>query len=253
MEKQITSSELTFTNAGEIIIAPFFNLDAELNEIRKETSIARIMREFSLYRIYRIMNAQLWRENFETSDDFIDYINENFGFSRMTVYERTHAYRTLIYAGYDDLVAIKMISENPHKYVQVTKEIGTWNRSVDEPSLTIPVPDIPVNNKDADDDAPPVKQTKKQLVREIIENAETQPNARQALEYVRENYTFNPSARLGVSGNNIYLEYTLYAADINGKPEITSVGRITYYSDGPLPEALKTSLTRAISSASNAL
>lgn len=246
MENQITSSELAFTDSGEIIIAPFVTLDAELNEIRKETSIARITREFSLYRIYRIMNAQLWRETFDTSDEFIDYINDNFGFSRMTVYERVHAYRTLAYAGYNELDAINMISENPFKFVQVAKEIGSWNRATNEPSLTIAVPDASASTKDNDAEDAPKVQTKKELVREIIDNAQTQPTARQAIEYVRENYTFNPTMRIHVDGDNFYLDYVLYAASLSGKPEITAQGRIIFYSDSPLPDQLKSTLTRAI-------
>ena len=78
-----TENESQYTiNIPEIV-----SLDDELLQISKEIFVSRAALEFSLYRLYRILETGIWKEKYNY-EEFSTYISETFDVSMMTLASR---------------------------------------------------------------------------------------------------------------------------------------------------------------------
>lgn len=220
--EEMTNNNMTFDN-GEIILSPIFSLESEMKQIEEETKMAAITREASLYRIVRIMNSAIWKEKYKTMGDFLEDCYTLFGFSRMTIYKRLDAYRMLSFAGKSDKESLSLMIDKPFVYMSIAKELASWKDG-----------QIP-NTKFAVTDQTETKR----VVRDIIENINAADfSQRQAINYVRENYTSNPTLSVSIDGENLVVSYTTYKATDTGEIVMDHIGKTTFFADSILPNSI---------------
>lgn len=221
---------ITYASGNQPLITFSDDFGVEMAQIDKEFFVARAAQEFVMYRIYRIRKSEMWKDTYNTYQDFCQDIREKYGISYMTIHTRNTAYRLLEWIGYDANDAIKMMLEKPYLYSQVIQNLVTFNNDMEEPIIMANI----------DNERP------KESLREIITDAGAMDSVREALTYVKENYTLKPTVSAYMSENNIVIEYTTYAINIAGEPEIDVNERITLYSDKPLPDVVYNAISAAI-------
>lgn len=198
-----------------MLIPPVFSLKEEMEQIAIETQSAAIMRETSLFRIVRIIREEIWKEKYENLGDFFKDCKEMFGFSDVTLYKRLNAYNMLRLAGRTDDESLRMMTERSYVFMSVATEVNRLNKS-----------DNGIIAKESFDE------TTTQIVNAIDSTSFTQ---REAIAYVRENYTKLPTFLVTIDKGNIVIAYTTFKTDTKGAVTIDKVGTVTFMPDSKLP------------------
>lgn len=216
----ITTSETG--NQYNISIPEIVSLTDELQQIAKEIFVSRAALEFSLYRLYRILETGIWKETY-TYEDFSEYIQETFNVSMMTLASRKRSYRALAWMGYTAEESIRMMIDKPHLYTKAIQNLVLFNDTTsDKPVLKIAV----------DDEEAPV-----QIARDIIESI-TDMTVSDAQKYIRENYTAEPTVTINIEGGAIVVSYTLFAPDVDGEVQISEQDKIVFHPNKTVPNSV---------------
>jgi len=227
LEIVTTSANLPTTNQPTTFITVSDTLADELNRIEKEMYVAKAANEFVMYRIYRIRTNELWKQSYPTYTDFCADMLEKHGISGMTIHTRNTAYRALEWAGYTPDESIKMMIESPYLYSKTIENLVKFPNTINsEPVLLANVEG-------------------KEEIKEIIGNV-SEMTVRDAIAYVRENYTLTPTMRAYMRENKVVVEYTTYKLNKLGEPEIDLCECITFFPDKEYTNDVYSALNTAI-------
>lgn len=218
--------EFELTTVSDVSVPAMLPLKEELEKISREYFLSRAATELVMFRIYRIKTTEAWKEGYESYREFCDDMTAKFGISKMTMHTRTTTYQTLIWCGYTEEDAIRLMVEKPYMYTQVVDNMVRRNRDG--------VPEL-VINVDKDDDP-------KIVAKQIIGNvADMKTN--EAVQYVRESFTAEPVIRAWISGGVLMIDYTTYAPGLDGEVGIDLQGTVSFHPSDDVPQIVLDRLT----------
>lgn len=70
--------------AETVIVPSIGSVREEMAQIDREFAISRIAYEIAMFRIYRINKMELWRDGFNSFEDFVNTMVEEYGAARQT-------------------------------------------------------------------------------------------------------------------------------------------------------------------------
>lgn len=201
-----------------VSIKDVVNLDEELLQIEKEIFLSRIALEFSVFRLYRIARDELWKEKFDTLNDFFKFITDSYGISIGTIKTRIASYKAMEWAGYTPEEAIKLVADKPYLYAQAINKVVSMETNR-EPELKI----------NLEDDIDP-----KQKLREILSDV-GEMRVSDAKKFLHENYTMEPIIGSVYDNGELYITYTIFAPSFDGESTIASEGTIIFRTTSEIP------------------